>query len=103
VTCLASVYEGFGLPAVESMARGTPVVTTTGSSLEELVQSGAGLLFSPRAVDECVGQLEKVLGDAALREELIRAGHARAAELNWPRCAEQHANAYTRAIARATQ
>jgi glycosyltransferase involved in cell wall biosynthesis len=101
VTCLASVYEGFGLPAVESMARGTPVVTTTGSSLEELTQGGAGLVFSPRAVDECAAQVDRVLGHDELRAELVRAGHTRAAELNWPRCAEQHADAYARAVARA--
>jgi glycosyltransferase involved in cell wall biosynthesis len=101
VTCLASVYEGFGLPAVESMARGTPVVTTTGSSLEELAQGGAGLLFAPRDVDACVAQLDTVLSDRAVREELQRAGLARAAALNWPRCAEQHAAAFAHAVARA--
>src|SRR5262249_13017657 len=50
VFCVASLYEGFGLPALEAMARGAPTVTTTGSSMEEFVR-GAGLLFAPGDVD----------------------------------------------------
>jgi glycosyltransferase involved in cell wall biosynthesis len=93
--CVASLYEGFGLPVVEAMARRLPVVATTGSSLEELV-TGAGLLFAPGDVDGCVEQLASVLGDPALHARLQDSSAARAAELNWPRCVAAHAETYAR-------
>jgi glycosyltransferase involved in cell wall biosynthesis len=101
VFCLASVYEGFGLPVVEAMARGAPTVATTGSALEEMI-ADAGALFSPGDVDGCARELERVLDDAALRSKLARAGVARAAGLNWDRTAEGHREAYSRALAHAS-
>jgi glycosyltransferase involved in cell wall biosynthesis len=97
--CLASLYEGFGLPVVEAMARGAPTIVTTGSSLEEMAQ-GAGVLFAPGDVDACARQIERVLDDATLRAELGRAGRARAEELNWDRSAEGHRRAYEQALTR---
>ncbi len=96
VCCIGSRYEGFGLPAVEAMARGTPVVATTGSALDERV-AGAGLLFEPGDARACADAVTRVLDDADLRGELARAGRARAAELTWPGVAEAHARAYARA------
>jgi len=98
--CVASLYEGFGLPALEALARGAPTITTTGSSMEELVR-GAGLLFAPRDVDGCADALGRVLDDPELRAELSRSGRARGAELNWERSAEAHARAYARACTHA--
>jgi glycosyltransferase involved in cell wall biosynthesis len=98
--CVASLYEGFGLPALESMARGAPTITTTGSSMEELVR-GAGLLFAPRDVDGCADAIGRVLDDPELTAELRRTGRARAAELNWERSAEAHTRAYARAYTHA--
>ena len=99
--CLASLYEGFGLPAVEAMARGLPTIVTTGSALEEMVQ-GAGALFAPGDVHACAEQIGRVLDDTRLRAELARAGMIRASELNWDRSAEGHIRAYARALDRAS-
>lgn len=97
--CLASLYEGFGLPAVEALVRGVPTVVTTGSALEEVVQD-AGALFAPGDVDACAEQIGRLLDDEGYRSELGRAGRVRAAELTWDNCAEGHRDAYARALAR---
>jgi len=97
--CVASLYEGFGLPALEAMAHGAPTVTTTGSAMEEFVD-GAGLLFAPGDVDACADALGRVLDDEALSHELAAAGRERAGELTWERSASEHARVYGRALAR---
>jgi glycosyltransferase involved in cell wall biosynthesis len=97
--CIASRYEGFGLPALEAIARGAPLAAASGSSVEEVV-ADAALLFPPGDVDACARALERLLDDATLRADLAERGRARAAELTWERCAESHAAAYARAVAR---
>jgi glycosyltransferase involved in cell wall biosynthesis len=101
VFCVASLYEGFGLPAVEAMARGTPTVATMGSAVDEVVR-GAGVLFPPGDADRCAVELARALDDDALRAQLDRDGRARAATLTWQRSAEAHARAYARAVTHAT-
>ena len=97
--CIASRYEGFGLPALEAIVRGTPLAAASGSSVEEVV-AGAALLFPPGDVDACADALERLLDDDALRAHLAERGRARTGEFTWQRCAETHAAAYARAVSR---
>jgi glycosyltransferase involved in cell wall biosynthesis len=99
VCCIPSLYEGFGLPALESIARATPTVTTRGTSLAEVV-ADAGLLFAPGDADECAAAITRVLDDEELRAALAVKGPARAAELTWENTVAGHVRAYTRAVAR---
>jgi glycosyltransferase involved in cell wall biosynthesis len=98
--CVSSLYEGFGLPALEAMARGAATITTTGSSMEEFVRD-AGLLFTPGDDAACADAIASVLDDEALRERIRTQSRARAAELTWERSAEAHVQAYERAVTRA--
>jgi glycosyltransferase involved in cell wall biosynthesis len=80
-----SVHEGFGLPVLEAMAQGTPVLCSDRSSLPE-VAGGAAVLVSPE-LDAWTAMLTELLQDAERRSGLAELGRARAAELTWERCA----------------
>jgi glycosyltransferase involved in cell wall biosynthesis len=79
-----SLYEGFGLPPLEAMASGTPVVTSNVSSLPE-VAGDAAVLVDPYDVDSIAEGLRRVLSDPALAAELGRKGQERAREFSWER------------------
>jgi glycosyltransferase involved in cell wall biosynthesis len=83
---MPSLYEGFGLPALEAMACGTPMMISNGSSLPE-VGGEAALYFDPESVDEMAQAMERVLTDSALREEMSRKGLERAQQFSWGACA----------------
>lgn len=87
-TCLAmpSFYEGFGLPVVEAMACGVPVLSSNRSSLPE-VGGDAALYFNPGSEEEMSCALEKILNDSVLRQDLNRSGIARASTFSWESCA----------------
>jgi glycosyltransferase involved in cell wall biosynthesis len=80
--CFPSMYEGFGLPILEAMACGTPVVTSTRGSLPEIA-GDAALLIDPTSVDEIGRALVRVLSDPNLRTRLITAGEVRARHFSW--------------------
>lgn len=92
-----SLYEGFGLPILEAMARGVPVASSDRASLPEVV-GDAGLLFDPEDVSAIHAALVRLLDDAALRERLAAAGVARAAHFTWTRSAELTLASYRRAL-----
>ncbi len=81
-----SLYEGFGLPVLEAMACGTPVLASTASSLPEVVGE-AGMLLDPHDAHAWAKAVRHLLADAGLREALSRRGLARARQFTWERCA----------------
>jgi glycosyltransferase involved in cell wall biosynthesis len=98
VFCFPSFLEGFGFPVLEAMANGTPVVTSAGTSTEELVGE-AGIVVDPRDPVAIARGLDEVLGDEALAEKLAHAGRERAGEFTWDRTARGVMDAYREAAA----
>jgi glycosyltransferase involved in cell wall biosynthesis len=95
-----SLYEGFGLPALEALACGAPAIVSETSSLPEVVGEAA-VLIDPHDVGALRAALERVLGDAELRARLRAAGPRRAAQFSWRRTAEETAAVYRRHLAEA--
>lgn len=83
-----SLYEGFGLPVLEAMACGCPVICSNAASLPE-VAGDAALLIDPFEVEDLATAMDKVVGDCTLREDLIRKGLLRAAQFSWEKTAKQ--------------
>jgi glycosyltransferase involved in cell wall biosynthesis len=87
-----SLLEGFGLPFVEAMAQGCPIIATT-TSIPDPVASAA-LTFEPRDVEAARVQIERIFDDQALRTDLVERGHAAARALSWDRTARETAAVY---------
>lgn len=93
--CYPSLFEGFGLPVVEAMAQGTPVVTSRGTATEE-VAGGAAVLVDPTDLGSIADGIAAALAE---RERLSTAGRSRARQLTWERCAQQMHAIYTEVAA----
>ena len=88
-----SLYEGFGLPPLEAMAHGTPVLTSNTSSLPEVV-GNAAVLVNPENVFEIMRALHRVLLDQPLREKLKQRGYEQAKKFSWDASARQILRVY---------
>ncbi|NJP07320.1 MAG: glycosyltransferase family 4 protein [Chloroflexaceae bacterium] len=91
-----SLYEGFGMPPLEAMACGTPVVTSNASSLPEVV-GDAGLMVAPTDTDALAAAIVQLLHDQDLRADLRQRGVQQAARFSWRTTAEQTLLAYEQA------
>jgi glycosyltransferase involved in cell wall biosynthesis len=88
-----SHYEGFGLPVLEAMTLGAPVVTSSASSLPE-VAGDAALLVNPSDVEEQANAILQIISDSQFRDGLIKKGKARAASFSWDRTARETLEVY---------
>jgi alpha-1,3-rhamnosyl/mannosyltransferase len=95
-----SLYEGFGLPPLEAMACGAPVIVSGTSALPEVVGAG-GLQLDPSNGPAWTAALERMAEDTAWRETWVRRGLTRAAEFSWQRCCHETATCYRVAAGRA--
>jgi len=97
-----SLFEGFGLPPLEAMALGTPVVTSNVSSLPEVV-GDAALLVDPFDPDAIADAIARVLADDTLRADLIRRGYERVKVFSWARSAARTRQVYADVLAEAAR
>ena len=91
--CFASLWEGFGMPILEAMASGTPVISSNLSSIPE-VAGNAALLVDPYSVDEIAMAMAKLHDDQMLREKLRQEGIAWASRFTWQKAARETMDSY---------
>ena len=91
--CLPSLYEGFGLPILEAMKCGCPVITSDFSSTAE-VAGNAGVLVDPLSVDAIAGAFDRIYSDEPFRKKLVEKGYEREKEFSWAKAAEETLGIY---------
>jgi len=91
---LPSLYEGFGLPAIEAMACGTPAIVSNATSLPEVAGRGA-LVVDPRSAGEWAEAMKSILEDSSLRGDLIARGFENASRYSWKRNARETLRIYS--------
>ena len=96
VCIVPSLYEGFGLPALEAAAAECPVVTSNVSAMPEILPEGAELV-NPEYVPGIASAIERILTDEAHRARLTRQAQGRAAEFSWEKCARRTLEVYLKA------
>jgi glycosyltransferase involved in cell wall biosynthesis len=96
VFCYPSLSEGFGLPVLEAMAQGAPVVTAAGTATEEVI-GDAGVVVDPTDTDAIADAIEELLDDRATAAGFARAAVERAATFSWERAAAGYVSAYAEA------
>ncbi len=92
-----SLSEGFGLPGLEAMIHGAPVVSSNATCLPE-VYGDAALYFDPKDIDDMADKISKVLDDETLRVDLIKKGHTQIEKYSWEKMARQTLEVYERAL-----
>ena len=88
-----SLYEGFGIPPLEAMSCGCPVLCADRSSLPEVVGNAAEI-FDPESVESITASMERVLFDSAYRQQLVELGRNRCTGFSWKKCAQQTLDVY---------
>jgi len=94
-----SLYEGFGIPIIEAMAAGIPVVSSNKASLQEVGGDGA-LFVNPEDKDKFAESLYRVITDDKLRLELIKKGEAVARKFSWRETAERTLKVYKSVVSK---
>lgn len=92
-----SLSEGFGLPGLEAMQYGAPVVSSNATCLPE-IYGGAAHYFDPLSVEDMAGKIDDVLSDDKLREELVKKGHEQVRKYSWEKMAAQTLETYNKTL-----
>lgn len=92
-----SIYEGFGLPVLEAMAFGCPVIASNTSSITEIADNAA-MLFSPEDVEGLSGCIKKMIGDKSMRQDYIEKGKKRCMDFSWEKTADETLMAYRKVL-----
>lgn len=92
-----SLYEGFGLPPLEAMASGCPVVTSNTSSMPEVVRN-AGLYFNPNEIEDMRFAIERVVFSPSMRSDLVLAGFENIKNFSWSKCAAETLTVYKKVL-----
>lgn len=92
-----SLYEGFGLPPLESMSYGCPVLCSTSSCLPEIAGTGA-MYFDPEDCDELAEKMNQILSSNLVKDELIALGYSRSRDFSWTKTAQHTLDVYKKAI-----